>query len=210
VSPHSRVRNGLILTVVGLAMLIVCVCVATPLLPAGLGGPPGAVPDDLCRLVPSDQLDRIVPAADELFVQRDDGRASTRWSECVMQTDSNRADTTATGTLHLRVDRFSGSIIDPPAAQARADFASVKQDQLSPGVIEYQVHDLAGLGDAAYIAVQVTDPSRTGGLAISPRVDLRVLKADLRLDVEYTANPSTNDRVAAVAYAVAQSLMERL
>jgi hypothetical protein len=163
--PRGGRRNASILTVVGLALLVICVCVA-----------------------------------------HDDGHTSTRWSDCLLVTDLIRADTKASATLHVRVDRFSGSLLDPPVAAAKADFASTKQAQMAPGVINYQVSDLPGLGDSAYIAVQVTD---AGAMRV-PRVDLHVLRGDLELDVQYAGTPTTSEQTAAGAYAVAQNLMERL
>jgi hypothetical protein len=174
-----------------------------------------AVPADLCALLPTDLLNLLVPSARERNKQVDTTHGYFSSSSCAEASGTLTYPddrTVEIGSLNLLLSRDGGSGSDSPARRARSDFIAEKQHNLDhPIVIADQpsyVRDLAGLGDSAYLVINVvvdSDSSHAIGDA-----SLWVLFGDATLSVEYIAHPSTQAKVESGAVEVARALIGRL
>jgi hypothetical protein len=168
---------------------------------------PGAVPADLCSLVPADLLARVVPSAlqQERRVTTNSPEAI---SDCITTSHPNLPEPPEdfrTGLLDLRLGRFAGSGRDTSARHAEELFVTEKQSSMDRPAV---VGDLAGLGDSAYLVVDVVTTS--DGSHLQSAATVTVLFDDMVLDVNYSAQPSTQADVNSAAVEVARALVGRL
>ena len=153
----------------------------------------------VCGLVPADLISRLVPGA---TAEDKPDVYPTR----LQATKGCDAETGYTGDriaqLRIKVDRYGTFLDYPPREHAKRDFISDKN--LAPKLSTGQPRDVAGLGDSAFVAM---DPKPVGNYN---RAQVNVLRADVIVEVTYSANPSSPDLVAAAAVTVARAVLEKL
>jgi hypothetical protein len=191
-----------------LAILLPSMVLCGSVFSTSIKHPPGGVPADVCALIPTDLLNRVVPAAKVGDVDSKNSETYTNRARCSAQTDPDTARTTARGSLSVELDRHGTLAGKDPREHAQDEFGSSKRFALSDTIVPHRVFDLERLGDAAFVAVdRQRDTDRQEHQSV---VEVEVLAADRTLRLHYVASPTTDDLAVSAAVAVARALLGRL
>jgi hypothetical protein len=188
-----------------LVALAPLVFVFVSLIPMTAKHPPGSVPADVCALVPPDLMDRVVPAAKVTHVDARNSERYTNVARCSVQTDGDRATTTARGSLSVELRRYGTLAGQGPQEHAQEDFAFDKKFALADTIVPGRVSNVGGLGESAFVSVARRDGS--GVAEHQSTVQVEVLARDRTLRLHYVASPTTDDRAVSAAVAVARALL---
>jgi hypothetical protein len=167
----------------------------------------GTLPPDLCTLVPASLLARVVPSAQESDGELNLGglESTSRCFESSHVTSANPPSEAATGSLDLTLNRFARSNANSAAGRAQTDFAAGKRRALAGAPA---VHDIADLGDSAYVTV--SGVTSTDGSHLFAGASVRVLFDNADLEVSFFGADSTTPLAMSAAVTVARALIGQL
>jgi hypothetical protein len=169
---------------------------------------PQQVPANLCALIPTDLLARVVPAGKIEDVKADNTGTYNNTAECSAVTNTDEATTTARSSLWIRLTRHAGDSTRSPEKTAQNSFAITKAYRMNDSTSSERVFDISKLGDSAYLSIRdVSDFERR---AQESRVEVSVWRKDIELTVHYFAAPTDEALSSSAAVAVARALTDAL
>jgi hypothetical protein len=206
--PAPARRRSRLLWLVPLAILLPATIMCATVLPMAFKHGPGDVPANVCALIPTDLLNRVVPAGKVEDPTSSNTEPYTNRARCTAQTDADSAPTTARATLSVELERHGSLAGQDPDEHAQDDFVSSKKFALARSISPADVFDVDRLGDSAFIAVRRRDD--VDRREHRSTLDLWVLAHDRVLRLHYVASPTTDDRAASAVVAVARALLGAL
>jgi hypothetical protein len=172
--------------------------------PVAVKSEPRAAPADPCALVPADLVALLVPAPGKPEPEVRNNQPFTNRAECAVRTDHDAATTNASASLRIEVERNGSRGTESSSSHSQTDFANGKRYEMQDSIVQHRVNDLRGIGDSAYLTVDVPRSSGSGSAA----AQVTVLRGDIIATVMYSASPSSDEQVAAAAVRVARELVK--
>lgn len=163
---------------------------------------PAASPRDPCALIAEKTLALVVPSPKVTRSEASNDGPYTTYGYCDVETDSDRATSSARAWLSVDIER-SGSVgYLGPAESARHDFTFSKRYSRDEGD---RLSDVRNLGDSAYVQIEADEDEEDQW-----SVRLHVLAGSDEIEVGYSAGPTDDELALAAAIAVARSVTKGL
>jgi hypothetical protein len=191
-----------------LLIVLPAILLGTSFLRINVKAAPGGVPADMCALIPADLLAQVVPAGKVSGVESKNSESYTNVARCEVQTEPDKATTTANASLAVELRRNGSLAGRNPRQHAQDDFASGKKLAMTDTITPTRVFEVSRLGDSAYVSVR--KPSSLAATQHQSMVEVQALAGDKVLRITYFASPTTDDLAASAAVAVVRALLSRV